>query len=930
MSDPWTVPARIARAIAEHADRPAMSSDGMRLTYGELGAFAERMAPHVRGVPAVGVFGAPGIAMGAACTACVIHGVPFVHLDPAMPQMVLHNAVAELGVTLIAACQPAAPGLLPGGCARIDGAALLADLPSRPAAPPRAAAVAPEHPIYLVATSGTTGRPKCIPVSHGAAQLSYEWRDAFTPYGPDVRVGIYVFAIWEMFRPLRDGADLWFPDANTLMAPRGLASFLVRNRIDEMLFTPSFYETFLGAVDRETTARLPLRRVVLNGEVVGDDLISAALERVPEAELWNLYSICETHDVCMTRLRAPAGGEPAPVGVPMEHLRAVILDEADAPVSAGTSGLLHFEGPRMLGPGYVNRPEETRLRFRDLTVEGRAVRLYDTGDLARLDAGGALYIEGRVAHMLKLRGFSIQTRELIETMRDHLAFGQAVPWVSEVEGRGPSLIFYLAADDAQARANADRWGFGSGTNRMPAALAAELRAGLPAHCVPAYVVQLDAIPLHPVSGKADPRSLPTVSDRLDGAAHAPGGDIVLIAAAEAMGLSPDRIDPALSFHDQGGDSLMCVAMMTRLEEAYGRPLDFDLAMNVPLHRLDQLLTEEADAPAVTDRFDRPGILLTGATGFLGGHVLARAARDLPEDQVVYCLVRDKRRGARDRLDEAAQAHGVDPGRCVMVPGTLDAPRFGLAEAAHQALAGAVTSVVHCAAMVNMAIGEAEMRAWSARGTEAVLSFCRDAGADLRFTSSSAVFADRGGPWPEGPARPWDGITGYGAAKIAAEDAIRASGVPAAIVRLPSLYDLAAPNPRDIYEIVLKAALEADAWPRGLVFPMIDVVAAAAFLLGPITEAGAPFYNLVAGRVVPAAPAPLDPEGWLAAVDLPPGIARVIADVPNTLCADAAFETNRARAAWARLSDAPFETICDAGDLLARRGDAYQGEPAFTG
>jgi len=136
-------------------------------------------------------------------------------------------------------------------------------------------------------------------------------------------------------------------------------------------------------------------------------------------------------------------------------------------------------------------------------------------------------------------------------------------------------------------------------------------------------------------------------------------------------------------------------------------------------------------------------------------------------------VRDKNRGARDRLTDVAAAHGITPDRYVIVHGTLDAPRFALGQDAYDALAGAVSKVVHCAAMVNLAIGRQEMLDWSARGMQTVLTFCRDAQADLRFTSSSSVFPDRGGPWPEAPATVWEGCTGYGAAKIAAEEAIRA-------------------------------------------------------------------------------------------------------------------------------------------------------------
>jgi acyl-coenzyme A synthetase/AMP-(fatty) acid ligase/nucleoside-diphosphate-sugar epimerase/acyl carrier protein len=926
MTSDQTVATDLVSSISEFAELPAMSDQGRTITYGRLGQFVANLREHLEIAQVVGIFGSPGIAMAASAVACVINGRPFVHLDPAMPQMVLHNIISELQVNLVVTCQPASLGHLPGDCVTCDATALLNAAPAQFDAL-QAVSVLPNDPIYMVATSGTTGRPKCIPVAHDAAYLSYAWRDSYTPYGPGTRVGIYVFAIWEMFRPLRKGAELWFPDASTLFAPRELANFIIEHSINEMLFTPSFYGTFLTALDHEKAAALPLSRVVLNGEVVNDDLITASLAKLPNAALWNLYSICETHDVCISHLTEPAGDAPVSVGIPMEFLRAIILDETDTPCPHGTSGQLHFEGPRMLGQGYINRPEETRLRFRELTIDGRDTRLYDTGDQAWVDNTGALHIEGRIAHMLKLRGFSIQTRELTDTLRDKLAFSNAAPWVAEVGTRGESLIFYFAADPIQRQANAEKWGLQVGTNRMPSALATALRAVLPAYCVPSFLVQMDALPLHPVSGKADMRALPAVEDNSDVADVTE--DAVIAAAALAMGSAPSQIDPSLSFHDQGGDSLMCVTFMLELETTYDRPIDFELAMNVPLHRLDQLMTQEADAPAPTDDFDRPGILLTGATGFLGGHVLAQAARDLPLGNVVYCLVRNKNRGARDRLDEVAFAHGIADDRYVMVPGTLDAPNFGLEQPAYTALSASVTQVIHCAAMVNLAIGRAEMLNWSARGMDTVLAFCSAANADLRFTSSSAVFPDRGGPWPEASATAWDGCTGYGAAKIAAEVAIQKSGIRAAIVRLPSLYDLNAPNPRDIYEIILKASLRAGHMPKDLEFPMTDVTAAAAFLLGPVTAPDAPIYNLMADvRITPIDPNALDATDWLKAIDLTPGIANVIINFPNTLRADSTFINTVTAAVWAQISDRPYSTISDGDALLSRRALDYQSDPAL--
>jgi acyl-coenzyme A synthetase/AMP-(fatty) acid ligase/thioester reductase-like protein/acyl carrier protein len=916
----------IVNAIQKFADAPALSDQNRTITYDRLGQFAKRLEGQFGTSQAIGIFGSPGVALAASSLACVIGGRPFVHLDPAMPQIVLHNIISELQVSLVVTCEDVSAGHLPRDCRTLDARDLLNEA-STPYEPLVAVSVSPDSSIYLVATSGTTGRPKCIPVAQDAAFLSYEWRDAFTPYHLGMRVGIYVFAIWEMFRPLRKGAELWFPNATTLFAPKDLADFLIEHDIHEMLFTPSFYDTFLNALDADKAARVPLNRVVLNGEVVSDDLIQASLNKLPNTALWNLYSICETHDVCISHLTEPAGDAPVSVGIPMQHLRPVILDEADKPCPVGTSGQLHFEGPRMLGRGYINRPEETLLRFRELNIEGQDLRLYDTGDQAWVDDAGALHIVGRIAHMLKLRGFSIQTKELTDTMRDKLAFSSAAPWVAEVGSRGQSLIFYFAADSEQAQANEKQWGLEAGVNRMPAEFAAQLRAVLPAYCVPSFLVQMDALPLHPVSGKADMRALPPITEESD--TSEVSDDAVVNAAAMAMGCSSAQIDPALSFHDQGGDSLMCVTLMLEIEKVYNRPIDFELAMKVPLHRLDQLMTQEADAPAPTDTFDRPGVLLTGATGFLGGHVLAQAARELSPNEVVYCLVRDKNRSARDRLNEMAAQHGVEQDRYVMVPGTLDAPDFGLDTKAFADLVFSVTRVIHCAAMVNLAIGRKEMMEWSARGIDTVLNFCKSAKADLCFTSSSAAFPDQGGPWPEGPATEWEGCTGYGAAKIATEEAVRAAGIPVAIVRLPSLYDLNAPNARDIYEIILRASLQAGHFPHGLTFPMTDVTAAAAFLLGAVTSLDAPIYNLMADEhISPKGTDTLAVQEWLEAVEIEPGITKVISDFPDTLCADATFENSFTRETWARISNRPYSDISNAEALLTRRTQDYQRDPAL--
>lgn len=914
-----TIPDQIAKAIAEHADATAFSDADLCLTYGDIAALAHALKADLPAHGPVAVFGKPSTVFGAATTACIVMGRPFVHLDPAMPTDVLANILAELETKTVLQCQPAKDGQLPAGCDLIDIPQIISERAPAPDGAIEAGNVKSDDAIYIVATSGTTGKPKCIPVTQEAAFLSYAWRDAYTPYAQGQSIGAYIFAIWEMFRPLRDGARICFPTFEQLLNPRELATFLIEHNISEMLFTPSALDKTLQASTKELMQNVPLKRIILNGEVVTDALIAAAQEKLPNATLWNLYSICETHDIAMTNVSETDRSAGA-VGVAMPYLRPVILDDNDVPCPTGTPGLLHFEGPRMLGPGYVNRPQETALRFRNLTLDGQNTRLYDTGDQGFVDEDGMIHVLGRVAHMLKLRGHSIQTQDLTASLASFIGFQQAVPWIQDVAGQGNALVFYYAANAAQTTDNATKWGLNAGENRIPSALAKALRKALPAYCIPSYLVALPEIPINTVSGKCDFKALPKVADAQAQTTETDTRATVS-EAAKALGCTADMIDPSLSFHDLGGDSLMAVTLVLALETAYGRRVDFDFALNVPLDRLHNILTEPMIAPKPDSTFDTPGILLTGATGFLGRHVLTAAAKSLPDDQVIYCLVRPKRRDATDRMRDIANDSGVPMNRVRIITAALEDPQFGLPATQYQSLCDATQSVVHCAAMVNLAVDRDTMEDWSKDGMENILQFCKDAQADLRFSSTSAAFPDTGGRHAETATYVYDNCGGYGAAKIAAEALIAASGIPATIVRLPSLYSITQPNPNDIYETIMTACHAIHAVPEGLMFRMIDVQHAAQFLAEVEQTHGAQTYNLTpdiwaTAEVTDYTKLPV--QTWLDKAPLSDAQKALIAADLSVLHADATLSHEKAQAAWQAISDLPFDHISDPTALLNAR------------
>ena len=170
---------------------------------------------------------------------------------------------------------------------------------------------------YCVYSSGTTGAPKGISCPHRGSVLSYSHRAHHAPYAADGsdREACNVFFVWEMLRPLLQGAGLVVVPDTVIYDPVALTAYLSEKRVTRMLFTPSLLEAVLDspALTREnfTHAFASFRVIVLCGEVATAELRARVLALTPPGmKLLNLYSISECHDVSMVDLAAT----PAPDG----------------------------------------------------------------------------------------------------------------------------------------------------------------------------------------------------------------------------------------------------------------------------------------------------------------------------------------------------------------------------------------------------------------------------------------------------------------------------------------------------------------------------------------------------------------------------------------------------------------------------------------
>ncbi|WP_156426550.1 non-ribosomal peptide synthetase, partial [Mycobacterium sp. IS-3022] len=538
---PVSIPESFAAQVARTPEALAVSFGDRSWTYRELDESANRLA-HLLAARGAGPGECVALLFSRSAEAIVAMlavlktGAAYVPIDPALPAVRIGLMVADAA--------PIAAVTTTGWADQLDGSGLLVIEVDDPAVDTQPSVALPmptaDDVAYLIFTSGTTGVPKGVAVTHRNVTQLFDSLDANLTSGPGTVWSqwhslSFDVSVWEIFGALLHGGRLVVVPEEVVGSPDDLHALLVAEGVSVLSQTPS-------AVGMLSPQGLESTALVVAGEACPAEVVDRWA--LPGRVLINAYG--PTEATVYAAMSAPlSAGSGAPIGSPVPGAALFVLDGWLRPVPAGSVGELYVAG-HGVASGYVHRSGLTASRFVACPFGEAGARMYRTGDLVCWGADGQLQYLGRADEQVKIRGYRIELGEVQAALAAVDGVEQAVVLAREDRPGDKRLVGYVtgAVD--------------------PSGVRSALSERLPAYMVPAAVIALDALPLT-VNGKLDRRALPAPEYHGVDRYRAPANHVEeMLADIFARVLGVERVGVDDSFFEFGGDSLLAMRVVAAI------------------------------------------------------------------------------------------------------------------------------------------------------------------------------------------------------------------------------------------------------------------------------------------------------------------------------------------------------------------------------
>ena len=574
-----SIPACFAAQARRNPDAVAVSEKDCRLTYRELADRAHLLAHRLRelGVApghAVAVDMTHSVDLVVAILAVLDAGASYLPLHAANPPRRSQEIIDRIGArVLIADGATQARGL-----ARAE-ATVFADYEWEypETAPAWPSSTGLDDIAYVMHTSGTTGRPKGVAVTHrGVLGLALDscWdggRHAVVPMLAPFAFGVSTYEIWV---PLLRGGRLVIPPPGRLDV-RVLRELIATEGITGLHLTAGLFRVI---AEEDPGCLAGVREVITGGDVIAPKAVQHVLDTNPGLIVRAMYGGTEVSSFATTsEMVAPyRAGSSVPLGRALDGVTLHVLDADLRPVAVGEVGDLYIGGQR-LGLGYVGGGELTATRFVADPFAGGGARMYRTGDLVRWTEDGLIDFVARATDQVKIRGYRVEIGEVEAALADGPGVAQAAVLVKRSSSGESGLIAYVVP---------------AGKSIDISAVRDAVASRLPDYMVPSAIVELGALPLTP-NGKLDRAALPDPVPGVPSSYRAPGSarqERLCHLFAEVLGA--ERVGMDDSFFELDGQSLLAMRLINQIDAELAVELSIADLFDAPtVGDLDQLISD---------------------------------------------------------------------------------------------------------------------------------------------------------------------------------------------------------------------------------------------------------------------------------------------------------------------------------------------------
>lgn len=601
---------------------------------------------------------------------------------------------------------------------------------------------------YCIYTSGSTGTPKGVMIEHrnlrnflDPNKKNPETRN-YVAYGSRVLSVISVsfdFSLMETLLPLCNGLSVCVASEEEIHDPTALGRKIVANHVDVMSCTPSLISNMIdipGVADSLKNMRL----YDFGAEAFPKKLYGKIRAASPKAVICNGYGPTEATISCISKV-LDGNGE-ITIGKPAANVQIYICDKYLHELPIGAQGELVIGG-KGVGRGYVNLPNKTAEVF----VRRKRKTVYRSGDLARLLPNGEIEFFGRLDNQVKIRGFRVELDEIENNINAFPGIRMSKAIVRN-NGKEDYLAAFFTAEEPI----------------IIDELRDFLKKKLTYYMIPAAIMQIDEMPLT-TNGKINFKALPEVSVSQSREYVAPKSKTEQdICDVYAMVLNLEKVGATEDFFEIGGTSLSVTNVVLKLMEmgynvVYKNVFDFPSARELASNLLGETAVDDSQSFAKDFDYEainkmlafntmehideiRPitlgNIILTGANGFLGIHILKEYLEHY--EGTVYCLLRKGHQGdIQGRLDQTYYYYFSEscmekyPDRVKMIEGDVT-DRESLKKLAKTD----ADLMINCAACVKHFVKDDLLDRVNVQGVKNLIDVCLESGKKLVQISTVSV------------------------------------------------------------------------------------------------------------------------------------------------------------------------------------------------